>query len=163
MAVLAIAPWMVNLLIVGFLFLCVLMVLLILIQRPQGGGLAGAFGASSGGAGQTVFGTKTGDALTMATITVFVIYLLVAIGLVFAARPENIGAARGPAVTVPGAPPATPDPSTAPSTTPTTTGGTIDEAPSDQAPVTAPEPNELAPVEQPTPEVPAGTPEDGGR
>lgn len=106
MAFLAIAPVVVNLLIVGFMFICVTLVLLVLIQRPQGGGLAGAFGAGSGGggAGQTAFGTKTGDALTMATIGIFVLYLLVAIGLIFAARPQNIGAGGQPAIVAPGAP-----------------------------------------------------------
>ena len=107
MAFLAIAPVVVNLLIVGFMFICVTLVLLVLIQRPQGGGLAGAFGAGSGGgggAGQTAFGTKTGDALTMATIGVFVLYLLVAIGLIFAARPQNIGTGGQPAIVAPGSP-----------------------------------------------------------
>lgn len=83
-----IAPWVVQLLVVGFLFICVLMVLTILIQRPQGGGLSGAFGAGGGGmgAGQTAFGARTGDALTIATISIFVIYLVAAVGLVYAAR-----------------------------------------------------------------------------
>jgi preprotein translocase subunit SecG len=63
------------------------MILLILIQRPQGGGLSGAFGAG-GGAGQTAFGTKTGDVLTMVTIAIFVLFLVAAIVLNFAARPS---------------------------------------------------------------------------
>jgi protein translocase SecG subunit len=63
-----------------FLVVCVIMVLTVLIQRPQGGGLAGAFG-SGAGSGQTAFGTKTGDALTWMTVGVFVIFLLIAIVL----------------------------------------------------------------------------------
>ena len=41
------------------------MVLLILIQRGKGGGLAGAFG---GMGGQSAFGTKAGDTFTKITI-----------------------------------------------------------------------------------------------
>ena len=71
-----------------FLIVSVLMILIVLIQRPQGGGLSGAFGASSG-SGQTAFGAKTGDALTFATIGIFVAFLLLAILLNFAARPSE--------------------------------------------------------------------------
>ncbi len=57
----------------------------------QGGGLGGAFGAGGGGSGsgQTAFGARTGDALTMATIAMFVIYLAVAVVLNFAVRPAE--------------------------------------------------------------------------
>lgn len=81
--------WAVSLLVAIFLFACVVMMLTVLIQRPQGGGLSGAFG-SGGGAGQTAFGTKTGDALTIATIVMFVVFLGLAVGLNYATRPENI-------------------------------------------------------------------------
>ncbi|MEM8756960.1 MAG: preprotein translocase subunit SecG [Planctomycetota bacterium] len=75
-----------NLLTLGFLIICVVMILIVLIQRPQGGGLSGAFG-SGAGSGQTAFGAKTGDALTYATIGIFVLFLIAAVGLNFAARP----------------------------------------------------------------------------
>ena len=84
---LAYSPVLVTALVVVFLLVCIAMILLILIQRPQGGGLSGAFGAG-GGAGQTAFGTKTGDVLTMVTITIFVLFLVMAIILNFAARPS---------------------------------------------------------------------------
>src|SRR5882724_2471332 len=80
-------PYLIGLVTVLFLAVCVLMVLTVLIQKPQGGGLSGAFG-SGAGSGQTAFGTKTGDALTIFTIIVFVIYLIFAIVLNFAARPQ---------------------------------------------------------------------------
>lgn len=78
--------WVPALLVVAFLFVAVLMILIVLIQKPQGGGLSGAFGASSAGSGQTAFGARTGDALTIATILIFCVFLLVSIGLNFALR-----------------------------------------------------------------------------
>ena len=59
----------------------VAMVLIILVQRPQGGGLAGAFGGAGGSSTETVFGGRVGDALTYATVAAFVVYLGLAITL----------------------------------------------------------------------------------
>src|ERR1044071_7304438 len=84
--------WLIGLVTVLFLAVCVLMVLTVLIQKPQGGGLSGAFG-SGAGSGQTAFGTKTGDALTYATIAIFAVYLLFAVVLNYATRPESISRA----------------------------------------------------------------------
>lgn len=61
-----------------FLFVCLFMTLLILIQKGRGGGLASAFG---GAGGNTAFGSKTGDVLTWATSVVFGVFLLLAIVL----------------------------------------------------------------------------------
>lgn len=102
MPTLALATWITGLLAVFFLVTCLLLMLIILIQRPQGGGLAGAFG-SGAGSGQTAFGARTGDALTVATIGIFVLYLLTAVGLNYAFRPSDI-APHGAAVSSPGAP-----------------------------------------------------------
>ncbi len=77
-----------GLFIVWFLVVCVLLMLAVLIQKPQGGGLAGAFG-SGAGSGQTAFGAKTGDALTWATIIIFVLWLLTAVFLNLAFQPAN--------------------------------------------------------------------------
>lgn len=85
---LAAAGWLIGILTVLFMVVCVVLILTVLIQRPQGGGLAGAFG-SGAGSGQTAFGTKTGDALTIFTIIVFVLFIGAAIGLNYAARPED--------------------------------------------------------------------------
>lgn len=97
MLTLGLAGWLSGLLTLGFLIVCVVMILIVLIQRPQGGGLGGAFG-SAAGSGQTAFGAKTGDALTIATIGIFVIFLLSAIGLNFAARPSEAPATPTAAV-----------------------------------------------------------------
>ncbi len=89
MLTLAIAPWLLNLMMVGFIALSVLMVLVVLIQRSQGGGLTAAFGGAGAGSGQTAFGTKTGDVLTLITIGLFATWLLFAVGLNFASRPAE--------------------------------------------------------------------------
>ena len=48
-----------------------LLILLVLIQKGRGGGLASAFG---GGGGNTAFGSKTGDVLTWATSIIFGVF-----------------------------------------------------------------------------------------
>ncbi len=70
-----------------FVLTCIFMMLVILIQKPKGGGLSGAFGGA-GGSAQAAFGAKTGDLLTMITIGCFVAFLGLAIGLVYAIRDE---------------------------------------------------------------------------
>ncbi len=66
---------------IAFIVISVSMILIILVQRPQGGGLAGAFGGAGGGGTDTVFGGRVGDALTTITVCAFVIYIGLAIGL----------------------------------------------------------------------------------
>ena len=61
-----------------FIFVCLFMILLVLIQKGRGGGLASAFG---GMGGNTAFGSKTGDVLTWATSVVFGIFIVLAISL----------------------------------------------------------------------------------
>lgn len=70
-----------SLLTVLFIASSIILVLVILVQRPQGGGLAQAFGGASGGGTDTAFGGRTGDVLTYLTMGAFALYLLVAIGL----------------------------------------------------------------------------------
>jgi protein translocase SecG subunit len=55
-----------TILTVLFIAVSIALVLVILVQRPQGGGLASAFGG--GGGTDTAFGGRTGDALTVATV-----------------------------------------------------------------------------------------------
>ncbi len=114
---LALSDMIVSLMVVGFVFVSVLLILVILIQRPQGGGLSGAFGAGSG-SGQTAFGAKTGDALTVATVFMFVVFLGVAIGLVFMTRPIAT-APNSPVLTT----------TTVPTDVPTPADTTDDDAP----------------------------------
>lgn len=56
-----------TLMMVGMLLTAVIMILLVLVQRGKGGGLAGALG---GMGGQSAFGTKAGDMFTKITIGV---------------------------------------------------------------------------------------------
>lgn len=151
-ALLGLSTWITAMLVVLFLFLSVLMILVILIQRPQGGGLSGAFG-SSAGSGQTAFGARTGDALTIATITVFILFLLMACGLNFAVRPPKGGLAT-PAATS-SAPGAGESP-----TTPAPGAATIPTAPT-EPPVAPPESVTPEPKPEPVtapPTQPDGTP-----
>src|SRR3954454_3060424 len=59
-----------------FIIVCSFLILLILIQKGRGGGLASAFG---GAGGNTAFGSKTGDGLTWATSIVFGIFLVLSV------------------------------------------------------------------------------------
>lgn len=61
-----------------FVFVCLVLIGLVLIQKGRGGGMISAF---SGGGGHTPFGSKTGDVLTWATSIVFGVFVLLAIVL----------------------------------------------------------------------------------
>jgi preprotein translocase subunit SecG len=96
-----------------FLFASLALVIIILVQRPQGGGLSAAFGGSGAGGSETAFGGRTGDALTVTTVTAFVLYLALAMGLNIVdqqlvrsatAQPAAEGAANGQPPAQPGAP-----------------------------------------------------------
>ena len=63
------------LLILSSLFL----ILLVLIQRGKGGGLAGAFG---GAGGQSAFGSRAGDAFTKITIYTALVWILLIMFLI---------------------------------------------------------------------------------
>ena len=75
------------------LFLSFFMIVLILLQRGRGGGLAGAFG---GMGSQSAFGTKAGDTFTRITIVVAIIWVVLAGGVGMAMRKvqgdNNLGA-----------------------------------------------------------------------
>lgn len=82
-----------NILTTGLAFLfvvvCVFMILVVLIQKPKGGGLSGAFGGAGGGDSQAVFGARVGDFLTWFTVGCFALFVLLAIALVYATRAET--------------------------------------------------------------------------
>jgi preprotein translocase subunit SecG len=66
-------------LMVLLLLTAVFMIVLVLIQRGKGGGLAGAFG---GMGGQSAFGTKAGDLFTKITIGVAAFWIVLCIVMV---------------------------------------------------------------------------------
>src|SRR5437763_12224797 len=83
-----------------FVIICLFLMLLVLIQKGRGGGLASAFG---GAGGNTAFGSKTGDVLTWATSVVFGVFILLAVAAnLFATQVHNKrSAAPAPAAAVP--------------------------------------------------------------
>ena len=83
---LAISPT-VSALAVAFAVVSVLMMLIILVQKPKGGGLSGAFGGAGGSEGAFV-GAKVGDFLTIVTATCFVVFVLLAMGLTWTTTPD---------------------------------------------------------------------------
>jgi len=94
------ATILVTLMATAFVLISLFMILVILIQKPKGGGLSGAFGGA-GGSSQAAFGAKTGDLLTLITTGCFVAFLLLAGGLTYAIRadvkPKDVAAASGTA------------------------------------------------------------------
>ncbi len=144
--------WMIGIVTVMFMAVCVIMVLTVLIQKPQGGGLASAFGGGAS-AGQTAFGTKTGDALTVFTIAVFVLYLVCAVILNYAARPpapETGTSVKAPA----GAPASDGKTETTPATVPADQNQPVSTPAGDKP---ADVPAKPADKASETPPVPAGT------
>jgi preprotein translocase subunit SecG len=166
-----------------FFVVCLLMVLTVLIQKPQGGGLSGAFGAGSGGSGQTAFGTKTGDVLTIFTVVVFVLFASIGAVLTIGSRPltadqlrdrEEAAAERAmqealknpPASTstptvVPGSDPAPGTTPTPESTTPGTTPASVNPAgatPPSGTPETTPSAPATTPATPETAPAPAPQP-----
>jgi preprotein translocase subunit SecG len=116
-----------------FLFVAALfLIVLVLVQRGKGGGLAGAFG---GMGGQSAFGTKAGDLFTRITIgvaTFWIILCMFAIKLLGGGGAsilnQDIGTAadQKPGATAPASTDKQPAHSTAPSapaSTPAKSGG----------------------------------------
>jgi protein translocase SecG subunit len=68
-----------------FIITCVLLILVVLLQKGRGGGL----GAALGGAGSAAFGTKVGDMMTWVTIVLTSMFLLLAIGGALYFRPKT--------------------------------------------------------------------------
>jgi preprotein translocase subunit SecG len=143
------------------------LILLVLIQRGRGGGLAGAFG---GAGGQSAFGTKAGDVFTKITVGVAAFWILLCIlSLNVLGRQASLfspalgGAApQGTAPITPPSGPAAPEdmmpatPETKPATPeakPATTEASTDTKPA--APPASAEAPAAAPAAEPQPAVPA--------
>ena len=117
----------------------VFLILLVLVQRGRGGGLAGAFG---GMGGQSAFGTKAGDMFTRITIAVAAIWIMLNIAgnVLIGKQPGKFQSAPGATTTQELLLPEDPSTETSepaasgegglgPSTVETDAGGTPDSAP----------------------------------
>lgn len=87
--------------IITFLFvtICLLLIVVILLQKGRGGGLAGAFG---GAGGHSAFGTKTGDVFTWVTVALAAMFVIVAIIGKFTMVPDKPQEVEVPVLTEPG-------------------------------------------------------------
>jgi len=85
-----------------FLLAAVILILLVLIQKGRGGGLAGAFG---GPGGHSAFGTKTADVFIKATAVLGAVFFLLSIATALVMR---TGEAETPAEPPPATAPADP-------------------------------------------------------
>src|SRR5947209_16520698 len=93
----AVPSWVPSVLNVVLGLASVFLIILVLIQRGKGGGLAGAFG---GAGGSSAFGSRAGDAFTRITIYVAAIWILLIMFLIKTVQPPPVKEA---------APQATPD------------------------------------------------------
>lgn len=78
----------VTFLAISFVVVSLFMMLVVLIQKPKGGGLSGAFGGAGGG--ETSFvGARIGDFLTWLTVGCFVAFLFLAMLLTWNINPTE--------------------------------------------------------------------------
>ncbi len=83
---LAVPGWVPTVLTFILLLASVFLILLVLIQRGKGGGLAGAFGGTGG---SSAFGTRAGDTFTRITIYSAAIWILLIMFLIKTTQPTE--------------------------------------------------------------------------
>jgi preprotein translocase subunit SecG len=83
----AILEWCPPVLNILIWLVSVFLILLILIQKGKGGGLAGAFG---GPGGQSAFGSKTADAFTKITLYVAGIWVALIVIMIWLVQPKIV-------------------------------------------------------------------------
>jgi preprotein translocase subunit SecG len=117
--------------VVVLFLVCLLVVLIILMQRPSAN--AGMGSALGGGAAESVFGGESANVLSKMTTTLTVILFILSFGLYlgFVAREKKAATAIAPAA-VTATKPATPEAPAA--TTPAATSATTPTAPTPAAP-----------------------------
>jgi preprotein translocase subunit SecG len=82
----AVWSWVPPFLNIVLLLVGLFLILLILIQRGKGGGLAGAFG---GAGGSSAFGSRAGDAFTRITIYVAAVWILLIMVMIKMIQPTE--------------------------------------------------------------------------
>lgn len=97
------SSFLINLFSMLLFFLSGLMILLVLIQRGRGGGLAGAFG---GQGGQSALGVRAGDVFTKITIVMAVCWVILCGGLGIAMRSDSKADLENTVLTLPSEDPA---------------------------------------------------------
>jgi preprotein translocase subunit SecG len=80
------ADLIVNILNIALILASLFLILLVLIQRGKGGGLAGAFG---GAGGSSAFGSRAGDTFTRITIYAAAVWLLLAMFIINRVQPRE--------------------------------------------------------------------------
>ena len=88
MSLWAVWGWLPPLLNVVLLLVGLFLILLVLIQKGKGGGLAGAFGGSGG---SSAFGSRAGDTFTRITIYVAAVWILLIMILIKLVQPTTAG------------------------------------------------------------------------
>lgn len=88
-----------------FVLICVLLIMVILLQKGRGGGLSGAFG---GVGGHSAFGAKTGDVFTWVTVALTFLFIVVAVVGNYVFVPPEPGLPPAAEITPAAAVPATP-------------------------------------------------------
>jgi preprotein translocase subunit SecG len=83
-AALAIPGWVKTVMTVALLLSGAFLIILVLIQRGKGGGLAGAFG---GAGGSSAFGSRAGDMFTKITIYAAAVWILLIMFLIKSTQP----------------------------------------------------------------------------
>ncbi len=73
LAQMGLGPWLLGILLI---VVCGFLIIVILLQRGRGGGLAGAFGGTGG---SSAFGAKTGDVFTWITVIMAMSFLVLAV------------------------------------------------------------------------------------
>ncbi len=138
-----------------FLLCAVILVLLVLIQRGRGGGLAGAFG---GPGGHSAFGTKTADVFIKVTAVLGAIFFILAIVTALLVRYQQsaLWSAEEPA---PAEAPA--KPGTGPAERPAAPPAEVPEAPPAETPAAPASESGGAPAPE-TPKVPDSGARDAG-
>jgi preprotein translocase subunit SecG len=86
MSLLAVWSWLAPVLSVVLLIVGLFLILLVLIQKGKGGGLAGAFGGSGG---SSAFGSRAGDTFTRITIYVAAVWLLLIMIIIKIVQPPG--------------------------------------------------------------------------
>ncbi len=144
-------PIIINLLLVVFVLVCLLMTLLILMQRPKQEGLGAAFGAS---VTDQVFGARTTNVLQRGTVYLGSLFFILSLTLAILighqnkqkglAKDSKAPAAANPTDATP--PPAPlPAPATPPLPEPTPAAPTPEPVPAPAPPPATPEPAPVTP------------------